>query len=326
MIKQTILFGMIFLMMSATNFTSTDHPPTIWTKVITWWSAHTRPLPAADVPEREYTYCAAANDSYAKIARDAGISEALLREYNGVNMSSKLTINQLIHLPLGSVPPHEWASPLPAESLKVGFQEQIGASGVYLGTDNRTRRVALTFDIGYNTRNLEMMSYLTERGAPSTFFIVGAHPDIVRGVLDNGHELANHSWTHSDLTYLPEGEVRGEIAETERLVQKAMQGATTRPYFRAPFGAVNETVRRVAAEEGFTLVGWTVDSGDWQDNVTTEQIVENVTSHLCPGAIVIMHGSRDYNRAALPAILDFLEQEGYEAVTLSELLTPVEVE
>ncbi len=105
----------------------------------------------------------------------------------------------------------------------------------------------------------------------------------------------------------------------ERIIQR--RGATTRPWFRAPFGALDDTVRRIADEEGFNLVGWTVDSGDWLDDISTAQIVEQMTSGLCPGAITIMHGSRDYNRAALPQIIDFIEAQGYETVPLSELVS-----
>jgi peptidoglycan/xylan/chitin deacetylase (PgdA/CDA1 family) len=105
---------------------------------------------------------------------------------------------------------------------------------------------------------------------------------------------------------------------SERIFQQ--RGVTSQPWFRAPFGAINDTVRRIADEQGFNLVGWTVDSGDWQNGATTQQIVETMTSGICPGAITIMHGSRDYNRAALPQVIDFLQAEGYETVTLSELI------
>jgi peptidoglycan/xylan/chitin deacetylase (PgdA/CDA1 family) len=146
---------------------------------------------------------------------------------------------------------------------------------------------------------------------------------MLQAILANGHELANHSWGHPDLTLLSEAAVREEIARPERTTQQQQPGMTVRPFLRAPFGAINRTVRQVAAEEGFTLVGWTIDSGDWQLGITTQQIVENVTSQFCPGAIVVMHGSQAHNRAAVPLILDYLAEQGYQAVTLSELLSPL---
>jgi peptidoglycan/xylan/chitin deacetylase (PgdA/CDA1 family) len=269
------------------------------------------------------TYCAAPGDTLAGIAASADVSEANLRTENGIGPDDRLFLGQLLHLPLGALPPNQWPSPLPTEALSLPMQLATGQSGVYLSTNNRLRRVALTFDIGYNPANVELMEYLAERDAPSTFFLVGAHPQMVQAVLANGHELANHSWSHADLTQLSEAAVREEIARPERITGQQVTGATMRPFLRAPFGAINATVRQVAAEEGFTLVGWTIDSGDWQPGATTQQIVDNVTSQLCPGAIIVMHGSQPHNRAAVPPILDYLEQAGYQAVTLSELLTPL---
>ena len=227
---------------------------------------------------------------------------------------------------MGSVPPHAWAVPADGRNLSYEVQLLTGASGFYLGTDNRQMRVALTFDIGYNPDNIELMRYLASENIQATFFMVGGHPDMVNGVLDNGHELGNHSWTHRDLTTLDEAEIRDEVVRTELVIGQVREGATTRPFFRAPFGALDERVVRIAHEEGYQLIGWTADSGDWLPDITTEAIVENVTSGVCPGAIVIMHGSRPVNRAAVPEIIDYLQQNGYEIVPLSVLLEPTETE
>ncbi len=265
-----------------------------------------------------YTYCPAPGESAASIAADAGISEEELRIFNGFAPTGSIPLGQALQLPLGSIPPHEWTSSLPA-GLSVETQMAVGASGIFLGTDNRSRRIGMTFDIGHNPRNVEMLEYLASRGVRATVFLVGASPEMIDAILDNGHELANHSWTHGDLTTMEETAVYEEFMRAERIIQR--RGATTRPWFRAPFGALDDTVRRIADEEGFNLVGWTVDSGDWLDDISTEQIVERMTSGLCPGAITIMHGSRDYNRAALPQIIDFIEAQGYETVPLSELVS-----
>ncbi len=268
-----------------------------------------------------YTYCAAPDDTFVKIAAASGISEAELHTFNGLSPYSSLMLSQRLQLPSNSIPPHAWTTPLSTDTLSYQNQLATGTGGIYLGADNRQMRVALTFDIGFNPDNLLMMAYLAERNAPSTFFLVGAHQEMVQGVLHYGHELANHSWTHADLTLLTSAEIREEIARPARIVPQQVEGATNRPFFRPPFGAVNSTVRQIAAEEGFQLANWTVDSGDWQTEITTEQIVQNVIDGLCPGAIVVMHGNRGVNFAALPAILDFLEQAGYEAVTLSTLMS-----
>ena len=150
-----------------------------------------------------YTYCPAPGESAASIAADAGISEETLRQFNGFAPTGSIPLGQSLQLPVGSMPPHQWTSPLPT-GLSVETQMVVGASGIFLGTDNRTRQVALTFDIGHNPANVEMLEYLASRGVRATVFLVGASPEMVAAILDNGHELANHSWTHGDLTTMKE--------------------------------------------------------------------------------------------------------------------------
>ena len=285
-------------------------------------------LPPANLPPATstptppiYTYCAAPNDTFAKIAAAAGTSETELRAFNSLSPTSRLMLSQRLQLPPGSVPPHAWTTSFPADTLSYENQLATSIGGLYLGANNRQMRVALTFDIGFNPDNLLMMAYLAERNAPSTFFLVGANREMVQGILHYGHELANHSWTHADLTQLTSEQIREEIALPARIVPQQAEGASNRPFFRPPFGAINDTVRQIAAEEGFQLANWTVDSGDWQTEITTEQIVQNVINGLCPGAIVVMHGNYGINFAALPAILDYLDQAGYEPVTLSTLMS-----
>ena len=179
----------------------TDPPPPTATTI----------APATTAPPI-YTYCAAPDDTFAKIAAAAGINEVDLRNFNGLSPYRSLMLSQRLQLPPGSIPPYAWASPLAPDTLSYKSQLATGTGGIYLGANNRQMRVALTFDIGFNPDNLLMMAYLAERNAPSTFFLVGAHQEMVQGVLHYGHELANHSWTHADLTLLTADEVREEIA------------------------------------------------------------------------------------------------------------------
>ena len=267
-----------------------------------------------------YTYCAAPNETLATIAAAANVSEAALREVNGLGENGRIMAAQRLQLPLGSTPPHQWTMPVNPDALSYDMQMITGIGGYYLGQNNRRMEVALTFDIGFNPDNLLMMAYLAEQNAPSTFFLVGANGVMIEGVLQYGHELANHSWTHADLTLLSEAAAREEMLKPARVVPQQVVGADNRPFFRPPFGAVDDTVRQIAAEDGWQLVNWTVDSGDWRPELTTAEIAQNVMDGLCPGAIVVLHGNNGRNFAALPIILEFMEAAGYEAVTLSQLM------
>lgn len=267
------------------------------------------------------SYCLWPNDTLFDIAQYSGVDFAILE---ALNKDNPLFAGSTIHLPPGSIPPAQWTHPLPTVNTLDDLP--FGVSGIYLGHDNRQKRVALTFDVGYVPENKEMMAMLTQRGIRATFFVVGfsvlRKPEIIADILSNGHELANHSWSHENMQGMNEESVRYELNRTEETVQKAAPGSTTKPYFRAPFGALDETIIRVSKEEGYHLIGWTVDSSDWVKDITADEVYHHVTRHVCPGAIIVMHDMSPIVADALPRILDYLVANGYSFVTLSEILLP----
>jgi peptidoglycan/xylan/chitin deacetylase (PgdA/CDA1 family) len=266
------------------------------------------------------TYCPWPGERLDLIAANAGVSTEAIMDYNGI---STLEAGSLLRLPPGSTPPDQWTTPLPKRSLDWLME---GRSGIYLGYDNRQKRVALTFDIGYNPHNVDIMELLAQRGIHATFFVLGLsvynHPEIVINILKNGHEMGALSWKHDDLTQMSTEQVRAEFVQTEKAIARASQYATSRPYFRAPFGKLNPMIRQVAAEQGYYLIGWTIDNQDWLDGATADTVYDAVTSRLCPGAIIVMHGYRPATWEALLKILDYLSANGYQAVSLSDLLRP----
>ncbi|MBX3011906.1 MAG: polysaccharide deacetylase family protein [Caldilineaceae bacterium] len=268
------------------------------------------------------SYCLWPNDTLFDIAQYAGVS---LDSLTALNQDNPLHAGSTIYLPPGSTPPAQWTQPRPAiTSMK---ELPFGVSGIYLGPDNRQKRIALTFDVGYVPENKGMMEMLAQRGIRATFFVVGfsvmRKPEIITDILSNGHELANHSWSHENLRGMNEESLRYELNRTESTVQAAAPGASTKPFFRAPFGALDENIIRISQEEGYQLIGWTVDSSDWVEGMTADGIYNRVTRHVCPGAIIVMHDMSPIVADALPRVLDFLTHNGYTFVLLSELLPPL---
>lgn len=267
------------------------------------------------------SYCLWPNDTLFDIAQYAG---ADLQAMTTLNVDNPLFAGSTIYLPTGSLPPAQWRQPLPVITKLADLP--FGVSGIYLGPDNRQKRVALTFDVGYVPENKAMMEMLASRDIRATFFVVGfsvlRKPEIIQDIMSNGHELANHSWSHENLQGMNEESVRYELNRTEETVAKAYPGASTKPYFRAPFGALDETIINVAKQEGYAIIGWTVDSTDWTPGATADRVYNQVTRHVCPGAIIVMHDMTPIVAEALPRILDFLTNSGYQFVTLSELLLP----
>lgn len=287
----------------------------------TTMSSTLAPSGATGLRQAHESYCLWPNDTLFDIAQYSGVG---LEALTTLNAENPLFAGSTIYLPPGSLPPAQWRQPLP---IITRLEElPFGISGIYLGHDNRQKRVALTFDVGYVPENKAMMEMLESRGIRATFFVVGfsvlRKPEIIQDILSNGHELANHSWSHENMQGMNEESVRYELNRTEETVQKAYPGSTTKPYFRAPFGALDETIVNVAKQEGYHLIGWTVDSTDWTPGATANRVYNQVTRHVCPGAIIVMHDMTPIVAEALPRILDFLLNSGYQFVPLSELLLP----
>lgn len=227
---------------------------------------------------------------------------------------------------------HLDAPPRAGRDLVVPLLAPTDAGEALLVQRGGTERpwIALTLDAGAGAAPTpRILEALRERGITITFFLTGrwmrANPDLVRQMVADGHELANHTVNHPDLTTLDDDAIRRELSETEAILQEIAPGATTRPFFRPPYGAYNERVLRVALAEGYLPVYWTLDSLDSVgEPKTPEFLVERVTRKLNPddlrGAIILAHCGSDATADALPEILDRFAAMGFEVRKLSDVL------
>ena len=188
----------------------------------------------------------------------------------------------------------------------------------------RKKTVALTFDGGPSGYTRQIDRILQRKHVRATFFWVGSRTfgweKIVRRASRQGHQIANHSWFHDDLTTLSADAVRRDLARTNRRLARLTGERPT--LFRPPYGAVNGQVRRVAAGLGLRTVIWDADSLDWT-SPGCEQIVRLVLDRVRPGAIVLLHdggGDRRQTVCALPRIIRRLRSRGYRFVTTSKAL------
>ena len=150
------------------------------------------------------------------------------------------------------------------------------------------------------------------------------HPDPVRSLVSSGHELGNHTWHHRDLTRLGDAEIRTEFQETAALLAQHVPRPGRR-WWRAPFGARDSRVLRIASELGYVSVYWTLDS---LDSVAPQKsrafLVERIAHRSdaqLDGAIILMHVGEPATAKALPEILSGLQRRGFELATISRLLS-----
>jgi peptidoglycan/xylan/chitin deacetylase (PgdA/CDA1 family) len=160
-----------------------------------------------------------------------------------------------------------------------------------------------------------MLTILSQRQAPATFFVVGRqverYPELVHREVAAGMAIGSHSYRHPQpFDRLPVARIRDEITQGRRtLVPLGIYPVG----FRPPGGAASPAVTAAAQELGDRTVLWSVDPADWQPGVASDQLVQRVLAAARPGAIVLLHdggGNRSATVAALPAIIDGLRRLG----------------
>lgn len=193
--------------------------------------------------------------------------------------------------------------------------------------------VALSFDAGANADGVEkILDILEKENIKGTFFLTGKfidkYPEKVRQIIASGGDLGNHSYSHPYFTQITNEEMAKEIEKTEDLLSEF--NAEFKPFFRFPYGGRNIQSREVINNKNYISIRWTIDSLGWKGTsggITKEFIENKVISKTVPGCIIMMHlGSNPDDKThldseALPEIISELKKQGYEFVTLAELLT-----
>lgn len=206
------------------------------------------------------------------------------------------------------------------------------ASVLYRG-DPLRRVVALTFDAGSDAGyTFDILRTLNEQGVRASFGITGlwaeANRDALLAISAAGHELINHTYSHRSFTGrstqmapLTFEERSLELSRAETTVYRLTSRSTV-PYFRPPFGDIDDSVIRDAGALGYgTIVMWTIDTLGW-NHATRDQIVQRTMDLAAPGAIVIMHvGSESQDALALEEMIQRLRGDGYGFVTISQLIS-----
>lgn len=182
-----------------------------------------------------------------------------------------------------------------------------------------TKKIALTFDDGPHIHyTAQLLDGLKERGVKATFFITGenaaAYPELVRRLDEEGHLIGNHTYHHIQLTAANEAQFREEILTTNEEIKKITGEDTC--YIRPPYGSWNKSYE---SELNMFPVLWTIDPLDWcSKNVAS--IVSRVVSNAGENDIILMHDQYPSSVTSALQIVDILQEEGYEFVTVEEIL------
>ncbi|NMB21655.1 MAG: polysaccharide deacetylase family protein [Firmicutes bacterium] len=191
---------------------------------------------------------------------------------------------------------------------------------IYRGPTSEPR-VALMVNVDWGDEFIPgMLDVFDHYGVSATWFPTGRwakeSPELAKRISQAGHEMGNHGGWHGMASKMSRAETARLIQEGEDLV---LEASGQKPQvFAPPAGDFNQQTVSVAAELGYKTVLWTVDTVDWQRPAPTV-IIDRIKSNVVNGALILMHPTQP-TLEALPVILDFLAQRGFQCVTVSELL------
>lgn len=197
-------------------------------------------------------------------------------------------------------------------------EEQKGV-GENKETLQEKKKVALTFDDGPHPVYTPMMlDGLKEKNVKATFFLLGQqvekYPHIIKRMSEEGHLIGNHSYKHEQLSKLSSIQACSQVNRTNELIYTIT--GTYPEYLRPPFGDWKDDLD---CDVNMIEVLWDLDTLDWSTQ-NKAKIVKKVVTNIKEGDIILMHDSYETTVSAVMEIIDILQKEGYEFVTVDELI------
>jgi polysaccharide deacetylase family sporulation protein PdaB len=184
------------------------------------------------------------------------------------------------------------------------------------------KKVSITFDAAWSAEDTdEILAILKEYNAKVTIFVLGtwvdSNPDAVKKFHKAGHEIANHSDTHKLFSKVSREEVIKEIEECNKKIE-AVTGEKVK-LLRAPSGDYDNKSIEIAESMNMKMIQWSVDSLDYK-KLSVDEMYSRVVTKTENGSIILFHNGVENTPDALRKILEKLKNDGYEFVTVSELI------
>ncbi|HWJ02150.1 MAG TPA: polysaccharide deacetylase family protein [Verrucomicrobiae bacterium] len=193
------------------------------------------------------------------------------------------------------------------------------------------KEVAITFDISWGEDNvLPVLEILNREGVKATFFLSGPwakkYPNLVKSIVNGGHEIASHGNRHIDLNTLGKQEIIAELKQADKDLQEVSGKKPS--LIRTPNGAYDNKVIESASAVDYRVIQWSVDSLDWK-RPGPQAVINNVLNGhrpgqgVKPGAIILFHASNSApdTVSALPVVLKKLKEQGYSIMPVGDLLS-----
>ena len=203
----------------------------------------------------------------------------------------------------------------------------------FTGLSRQSKKIALTFDDGPNDPHTpRLVEVLARHQVPATFFMLGqyvqARPDLARAVVEAGHVIGNHTFSHPNLIFLRSDRVKREIEDCQRTLSDAVGQPSC--LFRPPFGGRRPASLRISRSLGLQPVMWNVTGWDWKAP-SADFIQQKIASRLRGGSVILLHDGghermgvdRSKTVVATDRVIARCKSEGYEFVTIPEMMEAV---
>jgi len=216
------------------------------------------------------------------------------------------------------------ANEQPAEA-RAEYDQLLAKYGAVYKGDPSSKTLYLTFDSGYENGNMpKVLKVLKKEKVPATFFVTGhfleSQPELSKQIVKEGHIIGNHSWHHPDFTAESDAEIREELKKVKDRT-KELTGQKTMKYLRPPRGTFSERTLKIAKEEGYTHVFWSLAYVDWNVNQQkgAQYAYDNIMKQIHPGCILLLHSVSKDNAEALEKVIKDLKKKGYQFKSLDAL-------
>lgn len=190
--------------------------------------------------------------------------------------------------------------------------------------DNDNMQISLTFDAAWGSEKTQkILDVLDENDIKCTFFLVSfwaeENPELVRQMVEKGHEIGTHSSTHPHFNSLSdkekEEELRGSIERIERISNTKITS------FRAPFGEYNNDLLTLTERMNLDTIQWDVDSLDWK-KLSSQEIYQRITSKVKSGSIILCHNDGQNTVDAIKKVIPYLKEQGYVFKPVNQIVYP----
>ena len=205
----------------------------------------------------------------------------------------------------------------------------IDAAMKDLAIDPEKKLVALTFDDGPSNKNTNrILDVLEKYHSRATFFVIGKRiadrTEVIARAINLGCEIGSHTWGHSDFTKYPKSALVDSLEKTDEAMVSNFGYHMT--LFRPPYASINKDIETVSKDMGYTMILWSGSSHDWSIK-DVDKIYKNTFHCAADGAIILFHDIYEFTADAIERIVPDLISQGYQLVTISELIamdeTPV---